>query len=110
MHLRLGEIIAFAVRDRDPQHLPFGRHGGERRVGLLDANADVLAMELQIAVAQHGAGQQARLAQNLKAVADAEHRPAGRGEFARPHVMTGENRAMAPGPQVVAVREPAREA
>ena len=56
---------------------------GERRVGLLDAHVHVLAAVLQAAVAQHRARQQARLEQNLKAVADAEHRAAAVGE--RPH-------------------------
>ena len=53
------------------------------------------AYELQVAVAHERAGQEARLAQDLEAVADAEHRPARARE--RAHVsMIGEKRAMAP--------------
>jgi hypothetical protein len=52
-------------------------------------------VELQIAVAQHRAGQQARLEQHLEAVADAEHRAAARANSWIAG-MIGENRAMAP--------------
>ena len=75
-HLRFGEVVAFAVRDRDAQHLPGRAERGERRVGLLDAQVHVLAAELQPGVPQHRARQQAGLEQDLEAVADAEHRAA----------------------------------
>ena len=81
---------------------------GERRVGLLDAHVDVLAEELEAAVAQHRAGQQARLEQNLEAVADAEHRAAAVGEGLHRCHDRREARDGA-GAQVVAVREAARQ-
>src|SRR5262245_19383178 len=49
---------------------------GELRVGALDADVDVLADELQTAVAQQRARQQTGFAQNLEAVADAQNNTA----------------------------------
>ena len=46
-HVRRREVVAFAVRDRHPQHLARRGRGRERRVGLLDADVHVLAVELQ---------------------------------------------------------------
>ena len=66
----------------------------------------MLAVELQIAVAQHRAGQQPGLEQHLEAVADAEHRAAALGEVADRRHDRREARDRA-GAQVVAVREPA---
>ena len=56
---------------------------------------DVLAVELQIAVAQHRAGQQARLAQIWKPLQMPSTGPPARRSRATA-VMTGENRAIAP--------------
>ena len=80
---RRREVVALAVADRNPQHLADAGRRRERRVDLLDADVHVLAAVLQPAVAQHRAGQQPGLEQNLKPVADAEHRTAALGE--RPH-------------------------
>ena len=99
-------VVALAVRDRNPQHLARVRAARERRVGLLDADVDVLAAELEAAVAQHRARQQARLEQDLEAVADAEHRTAARGERLHRRHDRREARHRA-GAQVVAVREAA---
>ena len=63
---------------------------------LLDAHADELAVELDVAIAEHRARQQPALEQNLKAVADAEHRAAGRRRTSVTAAMIGENRAIAP--------------
>ena len=41
---------------------------------------DVLAMKRQIAIPQHRSREQARFAEDLKAIADAEHWPATAGE------------------------------
>src|SRR5436190_1218818 len=57
-HIRLGEIIAFAVRDRNPKHLPFCGERRECRVGLFDSNTYVLAAKLQVTVPQHRAWKQ----------------------------------------------------
>jgi hypothetical protein len=54
---------------------------GERSVGLFDANVDVAANKTQAAVAHHRAGEQARFAQNLEAVANAQDHAAALGEF-----------------------------
>ena len=87
---------------------PVGSRGRERRVGLLDADVDVGAHELERRVPAQHAGEQPGLAQHLEAVADPEHRPARLGELAhRPHRRReAGDRAAA---QVVAVREAARE-
>jgi hypothetical protein len=68
------------VPDRNAEHLPGARAGGERRVGLFDADVHVLASVLQPAVAQHRAWQQASLEQDLETIADAKHRAAAAGK------------------------------
>jgi len=96
-----------------------GLHAGARRAmnrhmnraalaSLQDADVNLFAVEPHVAIAQHRAGQQARLEQHLEAVADAEHRSAGLCELDH----RGHDRRKArdrAGPEVVAVREPARE-
>ena len=82
--LRRGVVAALAVRDRQPQHLAGRRPETERGVGLLDPDVDVPAQELQPAVPQQGALEQAGLEQHLEPVADADDRPAGAGELADP--------------------------
>ncbi len=44
-------------------------------------SVDVAADELEAAIAEQRAGQQAGFHQNLEAVADAQHQPAGGGEL-----------------------------
>src|SRR4030095_1472513 len=58
--------------DRDFQQLAFLGRIGERCIGLLHPQMDLLADKLQAGVAHQRSGQQARLTENLKAVADAE--------------------------------------
>src|SRR5258706_4652665 len=70
----LREIVAFAVGDRKPQHLAPMAGRGEGRIGLFNADVNVLTEELQVPVAEHGSGQQAGLEKNLEAVTDSEHR------------------------------------
>ena len=67
---------------------------------------DEFAMELQIAVADQRAGQQAGLGQHLKAVADAQHQPALVGELldGLHHRAEPRNR---PAAQIVAIAEAA---
>ena len=105
-HVGRGEVVAFAVGDRQLQHLAARRARGERRVGLLDADADVLAVKLEVAIAQHRAGQQPGLEQDLEAVADAEHRSTPARELGHRRHDRREPRDGA-GAQVVAVREAA---
>ena len=76
--VRSREVIALAVRDRNPQHLLRRARERKRRIGLLHAHMNVLAAKLQLAVAQHRTRQKPGLEEDLEAVADAEHRPARR--------------------------------
>ena len=94
--------------DRDRQLLPGLAARGEERVRPLDAQPDVAADELEIAVPAQHARQQPRLAEDLEAVADPEHGAAGGRELAHgvEHRREAGDRAAA---QVVAVREAARQ-
>jgi hypothetical protein len=74
-------VITVGVSDGDVENLAFLRGVGERRVGLLDADVQLAADEAQAAVAHHRAGEQARFAENLEAVADAEYHAAAVCEF-----------------------------
>ena len=104
--LRVGVVVALAMGDRHPQDaLAVGRRG-ERRRPPLDAQVDPLAMEREVRVPEHRAGQQAGLEQHLEAVADPEHRHAARG--GRPdRAHDRRMRRHRAGPQVVAVAEAA---
>src|SRR5258705_13786148 len=73
--VRLRVVVPLAMRDRDAQHLAGTTTHRERRVGLLDLDEHVLAMELDGAIAKHRARNHPPLEQNLKAVPAAEHRP-----------------------------------
>ena len=53
-------------------------------------------MNVQVVVADQRAGQQVRLAEDLEAVADAEHRHARAGGLDDRGSITGANRAIAP--------------
>src|SRR5262249_32676840 len=77
----VAEIIALSVGHGDAQDLPVLIAVGERRVGALDADVDVLTDELQIAITQQRARQQAGLAQDLEAVANAQNNAAVAGEI-----------------------------
>ena len=94
-HVGIGEVVPLAVRDRQVQHLARRRREVNGVSVCSTRTNDVLAEELQAAVAQHRAGQQPRLEQDLEAVADAQHRTAAVGERRAPP-MTGEKRAIAP--------------
>ena len=106
--LVVGDIIAFAMRDRHADHLPRVIAARERRVGALDAQIDVAADEFQLGIAHQHAGQKPGLAQDLEAVADAEHEAALRRVGAdRIHDRRARrDRAAA---QIIAVGEPARD-
>ena len=80
------------------------REGG---VGVLDYDLDLAAAEAKVVVAQQRSRQQARLAEHLEAVADAEHVaavPHELGDRLHHRRETGDG----PWPQVVPVREAAR--
>ena len=103
------EVVALAVVDRNAQDLAACRQAPVNGVSVCSTRMLTCSqMELQAAVAQHRAGQQARFEQDLEAVADAEHRTAGIGERLHRGHHRREPRDRA-GAQVVAVREPARQ-
>jgi len=69
------------VSDRNPEDLTDLPLDGERRVNLFDSDVEVLTAILELAVLQHRARQQTGLEQDLKPIADSEHRSAARGEL-----------------------------
>ena len=83
-----------------------GRPVGDRRLEPVGDQVDLAADEAQVLVEQQGAGEQARLAEDLEAVADAEHRAARGGELGDRLHRRREAGDRA-GPQVVAVGEAA---
>ena len=96
-HLGLGEVVAFAVRDRQSAAPGPSRHcRRERRVGLLDAQMHVLAAELQT----RGSATSRRAAARLRAEPESRCRCRARGRRVRrtPRTsrMIGEKRAIAP--------------
>src|SRR5690606_11828981 len=109
VQLRSGsDVASFAVGDRNPQHLPLTILGGKGWRALLHPEVHRLRAELERSVPNQCSWQQAGLAENLEAVADADHEAAAVRELA----YLAHDRAEArdrPGAQVVAVAEPAGE-
>ena len=75
--LRIGKVVPLAMGDRDVQNLSLMEHGGEGSVRVLDTQVKALAAEEKSVVAHQRAGQKPRFAENLEAIADAEHQDAG---------------------------------
>ena len=96
------------VLDRHAQEIAGLKPGEPRRARALHAEVDVPADEATVVIGPQDTRQQAGLAQHLEAVADAEHRAAGRGERLdlAHHRREAGDRA---GAQIVAVGEPARD-
>ena len=88
-------VVAVAMGDRAADHLAMAVGAGEDRVRGLDPELHLAADEAEAGVPHENAGEQCRLAEDLEAVADAEHRHAGRGRSATAR-MTGERAAIAP--------------
>src|SRR5206468_8877022 len=78
--LSLHDALPISVRDWNTQHVALLRGASERRICLLDADVNMRAHELDRTIAQHGAGNQTRFQENLKAVADAKDRSAASRE------------------------------
>src|SRR5271170_8371682 len=82
-HLRefLGrrDVTAFAVLDGQPQDFAGVSGAREGRAGITDADINDVADEAERSIAHQRAGEQMRLAENLKAVADADHEATVRG-------------------------------
>jgi hypothetical protein len=96
------------VVDRDEQFATDGHVDGERGGVGLDPNDHRLAEKLEPRILLERTGQEARLAQHLEPVADADHRAA----VARKGVDRLHDRREpgdGTGPQIVAVGEPARQ-
>ena len=102
----VGKIAAFAVRDGHAQNFPRRNLARERRIVRGGLEENIFAMELQIAVANERAGQQAGFGEDLKAVADAEDQAAVVGELFHGlhHRAEPRDRAAA---QIIAVAETA---
>src|SRR5205085_4871834 len=62
VRLVVADVVAFGVRDGEAQDLARAQAGGEGRLGRLDADVDVLADEVKLAVSYERAGQKPRLA------------------------------------------------
>ena len=104
----VSDEATLAVLERDDD-LVAGRHArGPRRRRVLDLERLVAADERAVVVADESAGQQVRLAQDLEAVADAQHRHAALGR--RDDLgHDGGEAGDGSGAQVVAVGEAARQ-
>ena len=102
----VGEEIAFAVTDGHRGLPPPGVAGGEAGLGIDHGQVDGLAVVFQVIVAQQGARQQARFAEHLETVADADRGDTapGGGLHLRHHRRKRRHRAAA---QVVAIGKPA---
>src|SRR3990172_1933809 len=79
--LWIGEVASFAMLDRKLEQLTFPSLAGEGRIGFLDTQEDFLADKLKAGVAHQRSRQKPRFAENLKAVADAQHQSAAAGEL-----------------------------
>jgi len=77
----VGKIAAFAVGDGHAEDFSRRNLAGERRVVRGGLEENVFAVELQVAVADERAGQQAGFGEHLKAVADADDEAAVVGEL-----------------------------
>ncbi len=82
----VGKVAAFPVGDGDIEDLAFGGGAGESGIGRFHTDALVFADEVEAFVANEGAGEESALAEDLKAVADAQDGATGCGEtFHRLH-------------------------
>jgi len=102
----VGKVAAFAVGDGHAQNFPRRNLAGERRIVRGGLEENIFAVELQIAIANQRAGQQAGFGEDLKAVADADDEAAVVGElFHRLH--HGAEPRYRAAAQVIAVAESA---
>ncbi len=100
------DVKSLAVLDRETQQVALLRRARERSLRVLDSQPDTIAHEGERAIAGERAGQQMRLAQDLKSVAGADYESAVGGEFRDALHDRREARDRA-GAQVVAVAESA---
>src|SRR5205085_6308481 len=105
VQILVGEPAALAVLHRDDELLVLGASCGERGVRALDAEANVATDERQRFVRSKDAREESCLAEDLEAVTDPEHEPAGVRECCDGRHRRRETRDRATA-EVVAVREP----
>ncbi len=79
--LFVGDVVAFAMGDGQVQDLARLEAVREARVGILDPDGHRLTAKMEAVIADQHAWQQAGLAQDLEAVADADDRPPRRGRL-----------------------------
>src|SRR5690606_7374648 len=104
----VGHVAAVHVLQRDVDLLAGRVVGGPGGVRVLHPQLLVAADEVQVVVAEHAAGQQVGLGEDLEAVADAEDGQA-RLRLLDDGVHDRRETGDGPGPQVVAVGEPAAQ-
>jgi len=102
----IGKIATLAVGDGNAEQFAVGDAVRERGIGGDRLEENMLATELERAVADERAGQQPRFAKNLETVADAQHQPAvGRERLHGLH--DGAETRNRAGAQIIAVAETA---
>src|SRR5262245_19609333 len=79
--LLVGDVVALAMRDRHADDLARIITARERRIGALDSQTNLVTDELERGIAHQHAWQQPGLAENLEAIANAEHKAATLGMF-----------------------------
>src|SRR5205823_10578096 len=104
--LLVAKVIAFHVADGNAQHLALRAGTRERRVGALHAHVHKFADVFQPGIAHERAGKQAGFAENLEAIADAEHQASGGSELLH-RVHYRRELGDSAGSQVIAISEAA---
>src|SRR5438105_11689965 len=104
----VGDVIAFAMGDRDTDHLPGIVAAREWRIGTLDTQINVAADKTKLRIAHQYAGQQTRFAGDLKTVAYRQHEPAFGGEAAH-RVHDRSARGNGAAAEIIAIGEAARK-
>ena len=99
---RVTEVVALHVADGNFEHFACAQRVGKGRVGGFCAQVNLFADVFQPGIAHQRSGQQAGLAKDLKAIADAEYQAAGGCEFLD-RLHDGRKTGNGTGAQVVAV-------
>src|SRR2546426_6306076 len=106
--LRIRDVAAIAVRDRQRQPFATLVTRSERRVRRFDAHVHGSGQELETSVTHQRAGQQSRLTQNLEPIADAEYGTA-RARVSGHRAQHRRKAGNGPGAKIIAVAEAARQ-
>ncbi len=77
----IADVVSIGMSNGKPEHGPSRQLIGEGRIGCRHAHINMFANEMQIAIPNQGARQQSCLAQNLKAVADAQDKSSAVGKL-----------------------------